>query len=299
VQTTNKSYNNTTRTRKELLELWQNCLTTDQPIDPFDAVVTELSEYFQMPSSEVRHHCLNWEEESLTEWQASDRSTTEGIYSFYQTQVSWIFDTMRYHADQCKSIAYPETVEVAQRLNGLTPGYHLDFGAGPGTSSLFFHALGWQVALADISTTFIDFVRWRLDKHGVNAPIYNMAEDKLPVDTFDLITAFDVIVHVPNATETIADLHRALRPGGYLVFNIDIRPRRPETEYHLYHSHHQIIRSIRQLGFQRHRNIDSFYVYQKVRSGFYRERIVSVYDGLRHNECTSMLGKAMRTIRGK
>jgi SAM-dependent methyltransferase len=124
--------------------------------------------------------------------------TFEGLLDFYQTQTSWIFDTMWYHANQYTGSAPAESVEIALGISHLRPGNHLDFGAGPGSSSLFFHELGWRVSLADVSTTFQNFAKWRLQKHGVPATFYDNSKEDFPAATFDLITAFDVMVHVPN-----------------------------------------------------------------------------------------------------
>lgn len=35
-----------------------------------------------------------------------------------------------------------------------------------------------------------------------------------------------MLVHVPDLADVVADLHGALRPGGWLVTNFDVRPRR-------------------------------------------------------------------------
>ena len=36
-------------------------------------------------------------------------------------------------------------------------------------------------------------------------------------ETFDLLTAFQVIEHVPDADEMIASCHKLLKPGGWIV----------------------------------------------------------------------------------
>lgn len=284
-------------TRQELMEVWRQCLTQNRHVDVLDAVVGELAEYFQMPSDEVRRRCLHWEQDSLKEWKAGDRSTVEGLIEFYQSQTSWIFDTMWYHANQYRGEAPAETVEIALGLQHLQPGYHLDFGAGPGSSSLFFYKLGWQISLADVSTTFQDFAKWRLQKHGVPATFYDTSREELPAATFDLITAFDVMVHVPNITETLAQLHRALKPDSYLVFNIDNQPLTPLTEWHLYRDQYPILGKLRRAGFRRHPKITYFHVYQKVSRNAFETELVKVYDTLRYNRFVTLAGNQVRKLR--
>src|SRR4051812_40316243 len=114
--------NQTPRSYEELLEIWRHCLTMDNVTDPQDTVIAELAEYFHMPPDQVRHYCLHWEEISVEEWRAGDRSNPDGLLNFYQTQTSWIFDTMWYHANQYHGTAHAQTVNVAQGLSHLKPG---------------------------------------------------------------------------------------------------------------------------------------------------------------------------------
>lgn len=282
---------------QELLEVWRGSLTQDNSSDPVDVVVSELSEYFQMPPDEVKKRCINWEDDSLKEWQAKNRSTPEGLIDFYQTQVSWIFDTMWYHAQQYHGEAPSENVFVMEFVaQHLTPGKMLDFGAGPGSSALFFHELGWDVSLADISTTMLQFARWRLQKHHVSASFYELTTDELPEATFDLITAFDVMVHVPNIAETLKKLRRALKPGGYLIFNIDNRPLTPKTEWHLYQEQYPILGQIRTIGFRRHPKISFFHCYQKVDRSATNTFLIRCYDQVRYNRYITAVGNPIRRI---
>lgn len=287
--------------RPGLLEIWRECLTMGQADDPHDTVVAELAEYFKMDPQEVRQRCINWEDDSLKEWEAKDRSTPEGLLDFYRTQVSWIFDTVWYHADQYYEIRSAESVDIIYGLtkdHGVKPGNHLDFGAGPGSSSLFSHKLGWQVALADISTTMQDFAKWRLAKHGVvDATYYDNSQEKLPTQAFDLITAFDVMVHIPDIQATLEDLHRALKPGGYLVFNIDNLPLTAKTQWHLYDEQYPILGKVRAIGFQRHPKISYFHIYQKIERSPTNTQLIRFFDKLRYNRAvTKLVGNPARRL---
>ena len=283
--------------RPGLLAIWRRSLTGDDTSDPTDVVVGELSEYFEMPTDEVRRRCIHWEDESVKEWNAKDRSTPNGLVEFYKTQVSWIFDTMWYHANQYHGTAPAESVEIALGLPQLKPGNHLDFGAGPGSSSLFFHNLGWNVSLADISTSMLDFARWRLERHSVAATFYDPSVDKLPDETFDLVTAFDVMVHVPDIPETLSNLHRALAPGGYFVFNIDNLPCTAKTQWHLYEDQYPILRYVRSAGFKRHPKITYFHVYQKVERDRRLVKLIQIYDVARYNRYVTLVGNQVRRVK--
>lgn len=284
------------RGREELMAIWRRALTMDDTRDPSEVVVAELSDYFQLPPDEVRHRCVNWKTYSTQEWLARDRSSPDGLLDFYQTQVSWIFDTMWYHANQWHGSAPAETVEIAHGLD-LPPGTVLDFGAGPGSSALFYHKLGWQVALADVSTTMLNFARWRLERHHVPATFIDTSRERLPSAAYDLITAFDVMVHVPYIRETLAEMHRALRPGGYLVFNIDNQPATLENHGHLYADQWPILRQVRVAGFRRLPKITYFHVYQKVERGTLDSWLIWNFDHARYNPVATRVGNLVRGVR--
>jgi 2-polyprenyl-3-methyl-5-hydroxy-6-metoxy-1,4-benzoquinol methylase len=271
----------------------------DDISDPLDVAVAELSEYFKMSPEDVRHRCIHWEDYSVEEWKAKDRSTVEGLTEFYHSQTSWIFDTMWYHAQQYHGEKPAESINIVHGLGELKPGHHLDYGSGPGTSSLFFHELGWDSSLADISTSFLDFARWRLNKHGVEATFYDTNQDRLPAATFDLITMFDVIVHIPDVQKTLKELHQSLKPGGYLVFNIDNQPMAERTAWHLYSDQFPILRLVRGTGFKRHPKITYFHVYQKIEQTPLQLALIRNYDRLRYNRYVTSVGNIVRSLKRK
>lgn len=282
--------------RDQLLETWRRSLVLDGLDDPVESALRELSLYFDISEDEARQRCLNWERDSVAEWEAGDRASREGLLEFYHTTRSWIFDTVWYHAQQYHGIQPAESVMIAERLAGMTPGKHLDFGSGPGSTSLFFHRLGWQVSLADISTTLLNFARWRFAQRSLDAEFYDLNQGELPSEAFDLITACDVMVHVPDPSATLRQLHRALKPGGLLIFNVDARPKRErENQWHLYLHAYPVLRPVRSAGFERLAPLEFFHVYRKIaRRPGVAAAGVRLYDLGRYNRVVSALGDANR-----
>jgi SAM-dependent methyltransferase len=281
--------------RSKLLETWRRALTRGQDVDPHSAVVAELSEYFRLDPAAARERCENWKRYSLAEWLLADRSTDEGLRDFFDRQTSWIFDTMWYHANQCVDRAPAESVEIALGLSHVPRGRMLDFGCGPGSSAIFFQLLGYNTSLLDISKTMREFAAWRLAQRNLTAPIYANV-DELPKASYDLITAFDVMVHVPNAGKVIARLHESLKPGGYLVFNIDNRPSTLENHGHLYEDQWPILRHVRRAGFRRLRKITYFHVYRKVLRGALETRLIATLDRARYSRPVTRVGNVVRAI---
>jgi ubiquinone/menaquinone biosynthesis C-methylase UbiE len=285
--------------RAALFEVWRRVLTMDNSSDPIDAVVAELSEYFRLPPDEVRDRCRRSKEHSLVAWQASDRSTPDGLVDYWN-HATPVFGITMSHAHEYHGKHPASSVEIVRGLRHLEPGALLDFGAGPGTNAAFFHELGWRVTLADVSATMLDFARWRLDRRDISTATYiDTRREELPPAAFDLITAIEVMHVIPDAKGTLAELRRALKPGGLLVFNIFAPPRGRDTYSYLYEAHWPILRHVRCAGFRRRPRIRQFYVYQKVERGPLGAWAIAVLDRLRYNRAVGQVAKLVRAARAR
>jgi 2-polyprenyl-3-methyl-5-hydroxy-6-metoxy-1,4-benzoquinol methylase len=280
-------------------DAWRESLLLPGYTDPLESALAELSSYFHVDVAEARRRCERWEQDSIEEWEQKDRSTDEGLLEFYRTTQSWIYDTVWYHAKQCSGEQFPESVAIAYALRQLQPGHMLDFGAGPGSTAMYFHHLGWQVSLGDISTTMQDFAKWRLEQHGVPATFYELTQQELPAGAFDLITAVDVVAHIRDWRYQLARIHHALREGGLFVFNIDARTSAPENQWHLYQHHYPMLRPMAWSGFVRSGRIEFFYVYRKDSARGDLRRAMDVgADLIRYNRLVSLSGEYFRRLRG-
>lgn len=217
------------------MELFAEAL---RPVDggtPREGVLGDLAEHFGISPAAALEHCLNWESASLTEWEAAPRDTLEGIADFYDTATSWAFDLSWYNYLQVSGTAYPKSVIVADRL-GWTPGTRvLDYGSGVGATAQLAAALGCEVTLADVAAPLLDFARWRLDRRGVQASYLHLPA-LLPPAHFDVVTALDVMAHIPPAElrGVVDALHATLRPDGLLVTGYDVRRASRENAWHLH-----------------------------------------------------------------
>jgi SAM-dependent methyltransferase len=107
------------------------------------------------------------------------------------------------------------TVRHIEKL-GIARGWTcLEVGAGSGSIAMW---LAERVAPGRVIATDRDVSQ--LDAHALPAIEiwhHDIATDALPTETFDLVHARLVLMHLPNATETLARMVHALRPGGWLV----------------------------------------------------------------------------------
>ena len=97
----------------------------------------------------------------------------------------------------------------------------LDAGCGGGYMSEALARSGAKVTGVDIAPGAIDAARLRAKQEGL--PInYRIANaEQLPFDngSFDAVVCTDVLVHVPNPQQVIAELTRVVRPGGEIMFS--------------------------------------------------------------------------------
>ena len=73
----------------------------------------------------------------------------------------------------------------------------LDYGCGIGSDGLLLLEMGYRVEFADFANPSTEYLRWRLERRGFDAPIHDL--DRHVPGGFDLMYAFDVIEHVPDA----------------------------------------------------------------------------------------------------
>jgi SAM-dependent methyltransferase len=216
-----------------------------------ESVLDDLSTHYRIDPEESLHRCRHWEDISVEEWSSGDRSTPEGLIDFYDSVQSWSFDLLWYAYLQASGFGYPESVVAASWLaDRQPPGDHLDFGSGAGVTSQLMHRLGHRTTLADISRPLLSFARFRLDRREVPAEYIHLTEASLPDDSYDVITALDTLISVPDVGETARQLHRALRPGGYLVGNFDPRRKSERTAWHLYSDDLELRRAVQRAGFE-------------------------------------------------
>ena len=94
----------------------------------------------------------------------------------------------------------------------------LDVGVGNGASSKYLkkHFPNSQVLGIDISTTAIKSAE-ELSEPGLSFEVKNVEKTNLPVEEFDLITAFQTHFHWSDLTQAFLELKRILKPDGIIL----------------------------------------------------------------------------------
>ena len=94
----------------------------------------------------------------------------------------------------------------------------LDVGVGNGASSKYLkmHFPDSQVLGIDISSTAIRAAE-ELSEPGLSFEVKNVENTNLPVEEFDLITAFQTHFHWSDLTQAFLELKRILKPDGTIL----------------------------------------------------------------------------------
>lgn len=115
-----------------------------------------------------------------------------------------------------------QQLDYVMAATGLSAGDHLlDMGCGFGSFVLAGREKGIQAVGIDTDAVKLEFARTRANMTATEGEAiyqYGDALDvKFPDTTFDVITAWNLMEHVPNASDLIAEAYRLLKPGGYFI----------------------------------------------------------------------------------
>jgi len=92
----------------------------------------------------------------------------------------------------------------------------LDVGCGRGLRLLTFRRRGFDVQGMDLQPEVVEYLRRDLGIPAVCADVHELSSC-FPPESFDLITAFFVLEHVPSVQAVLENCIRLLKPGGWFV----------------------------------------------------------------------------------
>ena len=127
-------------------------------------------------------------------------------------------------------------------------GRLLDYGCGIGSDGLLLLEMGYSVEFADFDNPSTRYLRWRLRRRGLEAPIHDLDAGP-PPPGFALAYAFDVIEHVPDAFELLGALESA---ASTVLVNL-LEPQDGETALHHQLPIRAILERARKRGLVRYR----------------------------------------------
>lgn len=124
-------------------------------------------------------------------------------------------------------------VEEANRLLELRGKHVLDLGCGFGALSYLLLEKGARVSATEIDKDKLAFAKKKLSKHKAFKPrLVTGSKLPFPDKMFDMVFIFDVIEHVQNPQQTLREVWRTLKKGGYLY--VEFTPYYSVVGHHLY-----------------------------------------------------------------
>ena len=140
------------------------------------SVIDDLCTRYGCSEEACIDECVNWGRYFDAEWDAAPSPA-----EFHRTTRSSSFSLLWAAYCQSEGYSWPgrvATIESAQRA-GHFSGDHLDFAAGVGTTSQLFARYGYRTTLADISTSMLEFARFRLERRGTAATYIDLIRHNL------------------------------------------------------------------------------------------------------------------------
>jgi len=230
---------------------WVEALLLENHTDLEDSTLTELSLYTGCSDlQELQKRCKAGAQAVAHDWQRLAPDNHKSIQRFYDQSTSYIYDLMWWHTltDDNSPLAYVTALQFAESHRCRQ---HLDFGGGVGSGNILFLRNGFDSTLADISSSLIEFTRWRFKIRQLpNLNYLDLKIASLPAESFDIITAMDVFEHLVDPLQTVEALWRALKPGGF-VFGRFAPDDEEEHDHpqHIVHDFAPTMERIRELGF--------------------------------------------------
>jgi SAM-dependent methyltransferase len=228
---------------------WTEALRLEGHRSLEDSLLAELALYMHCTDlDEIRARCTGAVARLKREWEAGVRpEDPRSIERFYDESQTVLYELMWWHglADDSSPLAYVTALQFA-RQGGCRR--YLDFGSGVGSGAILFARHGFDVTLADISSSLLRFAAWRLERRGLAAYCVDLKSGALPPAAFDFVTAMDVFEHLVDPVATVDQLWQALVPGGYLYARIAAEDD-PDRPQHIVHDFGPTLARLQARGF--------------------------------------------------
>lgn len=104
--------------------------------------------------------------------------------------------------------------QIENRQKG---GRLLDVGCGNGLFLVFALERGWDGYGLDNSASAIQMARQRLDDR---VTLTTLLETCYSSNSFDVVSFFEVLEHLPSPTDYLREVHRILKPGGWICISV-------------------------------------------------------------------------------
>ena len=116
--------------------------------------------------------------------------------------------------EEGRKLMWQKRLDLAERAAGGRRGRLLDVGAGIGTFLALARERGWEVTGTEVSESAIRLARKR---HSLELIPGQLQEARLPAGSFEVVTLWHVLEHVPSPSSALRTANSLLSPGGMIV----------------------------------------------------------------------------------
>jgi hypothetical protein len=143
----------------------------------------------------------------------------------YRTSQMYLYNLTAFAMTRTKEPYLADFVEL------VPPGARvLDYGCGIGSDGLALLEAGYEVGFADFANPSVEYLRWRLDRRGLDAPIFDL-DSAPPQPGWDAAYSWDVIEHVDDPFGFLQNLERL---AGLVAVNLlEPLPHEPDVHHDL------------------------------------------------------------------
>jgi GT2 family glycosyltransferase/2-polyprenyl-3-methyl-5-hydroxy-6-metoxy-1,4-benzoquinol methylase len=120
--------------------------------------------------------------------------------TFYRTSRMYLYDLTAFAMTGTKRPYLADLRRFLPRGSSI-----LDYGCGVGTDGLRLIDAGYRVSFADFANPSTEYLRWRLERRGLDAPVLDLDRDEIP-GGFDAAMSLDVIEHVDDPFAFLREL---------------------------------------------------------------------------------------------
>jgi 2-polyprenyl-3-methyl-5-hydroxy-6-metoxy-1,4-benzoquinol methylase len=140
---------------------------------------------------------------------------------FYRTSEAYLYNLTAFAMTGTK-------IPYLRELTRLVPpgSRVLDYGCGIGSDGLMLLDAGYLVEFAEFDNPSTAYLRWRLDRRGLEAPVHDLDVD-VP-GGFDAAYAFDVIEHVADPFGFLREMEQR---AGLVIVNL-LEPQTSDQALH-------------------------------------------------------------------
>lgn len=130
-------------------------------------------------------------------WEKEGPMTPERITKFYKQTTNYIYELAEWHLFVPDKRA--SDLALVDDMRKKKPKNILDFGGGVGLMAFPLARAGFDVTLADLDGTSLDFAAYRAKRRGVALKFWKSDIEPAPPDLkYDVILALDVLEHLPR-----------------------------------------------------------------------------------------------------